>query len=137
MKPIRIQDQGSTDFVDIDEPKDGDLKPLGEFLASRLMGYWVSKGVPIAQEAFAWSSAAADAIRLGGVVLEARHTSHNGLVVGVAIGMPTGYPGEASRLACHAGSERITEELLRVLRGQCAGKDLVLGEEKPRQWMPL
>lgn len=147
MEPIKIQDTGSSDCTTItlwELRTAGNYYELGEFLASRFQRWWPPKDVGGAvisvDQPGSWRAELARIANSGGVILQARHTSGNDRIVGVAVARTTGQPNEAE-LFCNGGAydtERLENAMLAALRQECARQGLVLGKaETKRIWVPV
>lgn len=147
MQPITIQDAGSSDRVTIEQFElrtAGNYYELGEFLASRFQRWWPPQdvgGVTISvDQPGSWRAELARIVNAGGVVLQARHTSSNDRIIGVAVARTNQNPHEAE-LYCNGAAydtERLEAVMLAALRQECARQSLVLGREvKVRKWEPV
>lgn len=145
MTPIVLQDPGSTDVRTITRFElrtAGNYYELGEFLASRFQRWWPPKdvgGVTISvDQPASWRAELARINNSNGVILLARQTSGNNLVIGVCAARGTGNPGEAEFVFNGAVGEQLEGVMYAALRQECSQNGLVMGKaEMIRKWVPL
>ena len=97
---------------------------IAEFLASRYPNHWPMFDLPSGQkqsvdQRMAWRAELGRAHDRAGVVLIARHTSHNNMIIAAAIAMPTEFSHEATLVIQSSGgyaAEDVDPRMLAELR---------------------
>ena len=133
MFPVVLQDPGSNQVITIDGVTRPEWYAVSDFLAARLPFKFPD------QQALRWRVFMSDIHNDGrGVIIAARHTTNlspDSNVIGAAIAVSTGFPGEAEVVCCCSAydSERVDSALLDALRLAASEKGWSLGRAKQQR----